>query len=397
MGTIYKRTPAGAYYGYWTDQRGIAHRQSLRTKDVVVAKARLRELELVSTNRAAHTRETLTSAAGALLDTVEMTNAKATWSFYRTKARHLVRVLGDITLAEITRDRLTAYITQRRAEGASKSTVAKELIALRRTLKLAKERGTWVGDLAVIPAFRPAYKPIERWLDAHQAAQLLERLRPDRRLWVALAIFAGLRKSEIEGLRWEDIRWADGVIHVRGTKTVKSDRRVPIATELAHALMQVRRTTGLVVGKWLQSTRDLAVACAAAKVPRITANDLRRTFLSWLAQKGTHPRIAADLAGHASTRMVDLVYTRFPTTSYRAAVDKLPVLSNAAACAAGEKNNLPFPVFSEIQTPLGEESKSSETQEKVVPGAGIEPAARGFSVRRETIAKRALKQRVRSR
>ncbi|MGH7633486.1 MAG: tyrosine-type recombinase/integrase [Gemmatimonadaceae bacterium] len=39
-----------------------------------------------------------------------------------------------------------------------------------------------------------------------------------------------------------------------------------------------------------------------------TDDPLRRAFASWLIQGGVSNRIVADLMGHGTTRMVDMVY-----------------------------------------------------------------------------------------
>lgn len=63
-------------------------------------------------------------------------------------------------LAKLKAYDVDRYISKRRAEGACENTIAKELIALRASLKLARRAGLWRGDpAAVCPiAFAPEYK-----------------------------------------------------------------------------------------------------------------------------------------------------------------------------------------------------------------------------------------------
>jgi integrase len=328
VGRIYKR--GATFWAYWTDVRGEHHRQSLRTGDQAVARARLRELELAATNPAAHSRIALSTAITALLEVVEQENAVGTWRSYAQKARHLVRLFGDIDLRAIDRQRVVGYIQRRKQEGAKAHTIHKELVVLRRTFTESEHRGTWAGDVRkLIPAIKIDYQPRETWLTNHQALQMLERVAEPRRLWVQLAIYAGLCLSEIEGLRWEGVDFVEQKIRVPGKKRASRWRIVPLLPELAYAMESYRKKTGPVVEKWGNVRRDLARACELAKVPRVTPNDLRRTFASWLKNRGADSAAVAALLGHSSTKMVDRVYGKLSHETLLAIVLQLP---SPAAC-----------------------------------------------------------------
>src|SRR5262249_29484205 len=160
------------------------------------------------------------------------------------------------------------------------------LCTLRRALTLAQERGLLREDArTLIPKFRTRYVPRDRFLTEAEFRTLLEALPPARRLWVLLAVYAGPRKSELEALRWEEHIDLDcGWITLPGTKTKKPRRRVPIADSLRAALAKEWQPTGPVVRRWLNARRDLSVACRRADIRPASANDLRRTFASWLKQ-----------------------------------------------------------------------------------------------------------------
>lgn len=50
----------------------------------------------------------------------------------------------------------------------------------------------------------------------------------NRRLWVAIAVGLGARRSEVEALDWVDIDLDAGVLANHGTKTKGNDRATPI-------------------------------------------------------------------------------------------------------------------------------------------------------------------------
>jgi integrase len=55
----------------------------------------------------------------------------------------------------------------------------------------------------------------------------------------------------------------------------------------------------------------------------LSHNDLRRTFASWLKQKGCDSQLVGHLMGHTGGAMVDKVYGRLDPAQFRNAVNKL--------------------------------------------------------------------------
>ena len=51
-----------------------------------------------------------------------------------------------------------------------------------------------------------------------------------------LLLYSGMRRNEALTLQWEDIDWQNNKIHIRGTKTEKSDRIIPIFANLKKLL-----------------------------------------------------------------------------------------------------------------------------------------------------------------
>src|SRR5678809_1223372 len=126
MGNLHKRN--GVYYADYIDRRGKRQQPSLRTRDPVVARARLRDLELASTDRAPHQTEALDVALSYFVDVACAAKPASTIRCYRQKAGHLSRLLGDVLLDSMTRENVERYIAIRLNEDASKHTVHKELV-----------------------------------------------------------------------------------------------------------------------------------------------------------------------------------------------------------------------------------------------------------------------------
>ena len=83
----------------------------------------------------------------------------------------------------------------------------------------------------------------ERTASPSEAAELLAALPDNLRPIYATAFYAGLRRGELRGLRWDDVNLAKGVIHVRRSwddyageitpKSAKGTRTVPACLESA--------------------------------------------------------------------------------------------------------------------------------------------------------------------
>jgi integrase len=336
VGRIYQRKPGGTWHGYWTDLRGQPRRQSLRTRDQQVARAKLRKLELGSADPATHSHHTLRDAIGNMLAVVAVERAAATATAYAQKGHHLTRLLGgDTEVGAITRDAVMRYIATRQSETAANGTIHKELVVLRRALAEARTRNLWSGSIeAIVPKVRVVYHPKEVWLDEHQAESFLTKVAARRRLWVMLAMWGGLSLGEVERIRWEHVDFGRAKMRVPGTKRTSRWRVVPITPQLLEALRAgaPKRLLGPIVTRWRNVRRDLARAAELAKVPKVTPNDLRRTFASWLKNQKTDSAVVARLLGHTSTKMVDLVYGRLSEDTLAEAVSRLP---GGKPCAAG--------------------------------------------------------------
>ena len=91
------------------------------------------------------------------------------------------------------------------------------------------------GDVAVNPTLRiekPAVRAKVRVIatPADAAARIAMLAQADRPLW-ATAFYAGLRRGELIGLRWEDVDLASGVLRVRRGWDAVAGRSLPRAAK----------------------------------------------------------------------------------------------------------------------------------------------------------------------
>lgn len=250
---------------------------------------------------------------------------------YRVKAGHLDRVLERVVLdgnEEVSREpmllaRLGAadvdgYISKRRAEGAAENTIAKELVALRMTLRLMKRWGRWAGDIdAVMPiAFAPEYKPRQRFLTWAELGKLLRALTPDHAARVAFQVATSANLGETCRAQCQDLDGAG--VYIRGTKRTSRLRTVPVVKPWQRELLAfvVEHAQG-VDGKLFRFDggydNALEAGCKAAKITYCSSNDLRRTFAHMMRAERVPLELIAPCMGHADTKMLERVYGRLST------------------------------------------------------------------------------------
>lgn len=420
---LYKPKDSSVWYGrYWDGEKGDWAYRSTRCRDRAAARI-IRdgwEREAADPRAAAAARATLSDAIEerrkelqSLADATPPRKSQQTVEFFVAKAGHLIRIFEHDDAGEYVPLKLSAlepphgarlvdqYITRRRAEWAvppkrnnagelleegrriSEHTIAKELVCLRGALKVVKRYGLWTGDIdAVLPvAFAPNYEPGKRWYTLDQVQRIIAELTPDRGARVALMVGAGAEQSATDRAERGDAGEEYSSVHVRGSKRKTRDRRVPLVFGWQRDLVQFAfengKGKGLLFESWSNIRRDLASACFRAGVTEACSpNDLRRTCLTWMRAEGMMPSEIAPFAGHADSRMVERVYAKLDPEQLRSVM-----LGRAAA--ARSSTGCPEPADSSVPGGLGGQQHEPQAlvfSRALVPGTGIEPVTRGFSV-----------------
>ncbi len=319
-GRLYRR--GGVWYCWGYDARGRRWRESTGQLDRKAAEIVSRE---VARRRAAEGTAAEAVPLGPALSAVKAAAARAQRSpvvteIVNQKGRHLIAFFGaDFDLARATARDLERYADRRRGDGVSQHTIAKELHLFRRARIVA--RLPWSKDM--LPDLGRFYVPRKRWLPEWEVFALALALSETRRDYLAAFVFTGADSGELYRVRARDVDLARGTLRLPGTKTAFRDRVVPIAAPLRAVLERRLRglpPDGVVFPLWHKDGRDIASACVRAGIERCSPKDLRRTFCSWLAQRGAPMLVVARLMGHASTKMVEHVYAQLGIDVHRDAI-----------------------------------------------------------------------------
>ena len=250
--------------------------------------------------------------------------------YERALRLRVLPVLGDRRLSDIGHLDVQDFVDALLAEGADPSTIRNTLDPLRSIYRRAVSR----EQVALNPTERldiPASRGRrDRIASPAEAARLLAALPDeDRPLWTT-AMYAGLRRSELRGLRWSDVDLAEGVIRVERAwddeegeiegKTRAARRTVPIVSELRKALAEHGLRTGRVGATLVFGTtpthpfepstvrRRALAAWRGAGLEAIGFHECRHTFASLMIAAGVNAKSLCAYMGHAS---VTITYDRY--------------------------------------------------------------------------------------
>jgi integrase len=322
---------------------GKAH--STRCRDIEAARAFRAERERLKTNpsyAASKTARLDKWIARVIASKEKQKKSPATIGVYRTKLGHWLRIAPNALLCEVLPPFVDAFVEKRRAEEVTDHTIRKEVDHLCIVMRAAERAGEYVGNVDALcpPDLHTGYEPRERALTREELFPLLEELKPELMAVVAVAVALGCRLSEIYRLTPADINWAAGIVLIRGTKTKKSLRRVPILS-LFRELLEAAALY-LPLGEEPNNLhRDIKAACARAGIANATPNDFRRTHATLLSEEGVDADVTRRLLGHTTRALVDRIYAR-PRPE---ALGKLAETKLLSAAPLRQRDNVSEAVF----------------------------------------------------
>ena len=233
-----------------------------------------------------------------------------------TLRKHVLPRVGHLRLEEIRPQdvqRLVDALVERKCAPA---TIDAALTPLRALDRRAVARGE-VTNKPTLRIEKPAVRcKVRRVASPAEAATLLAALEPpDRPLW-AVAMYAGLRRGELVGLRWEDVDLATGVIQVRrgwdavegeiAPKSRQGRRDAPIPAVLRDHLV-VHRLDSSGERRVFASDRQVRTQAERAckrwqdqGLGHLTLHDARHTYASLMIAAGVNAKALSAFMGHAN-------------------------------------------------------------------------------------------------
>src|ERR1039458_3173594 len=283
----------------------------------------------------------------------------------------LLPPLGDMRLSEVQRRDVQDLSDRLTAEDLSASTVQNTLDPLRVIFRRAirREEGISVDPTEGLELRRPDGRR-DRIAAPTEASALIAAMPDSERALWACAFYAGLRRGEMQALRWEDVDLAERVIHVsRGwdaiegeqdAKSAAGERRVPILDLLAGELAAHKQRTGrdgaaLVFGPTgvkpfsPETVRRRSLAAWEAENGRrveeaddpasvellapITLHEARHTCASILIAAGVNAKALSVIMGHSTIAMTFDTYRHLMSGG----LDDAAAATNAYLARLGER------------------------------------------------------------
>jgi integrase len=353
---LYRRPADGKYEVGYTGSDGKWHIKSLSATTVTDAKKQLHQL-LGKRDRnedVAPQRLTLNEVADQLFAEFESKvtrgeRSERTLEIYRQRWNtHIRPTLGRRRIQSVGAAEVSRFLAElrRKTNPRTKAGDQPELLSnwtvrgVLNVLNVVVEHAVKHEYLASNPVQRlngekpPARNRTKaRILEAEEVGLLIDHASAGYRTLIFTAVYTGMRQSEVLGLRWEDVDFEAGTIHVRHQlsratrkqparlvplKTDAAERHIDLAPELARELAKhslasrfskpddfvFATETGKPLYYRNASARGLDKAADRAglnpeRVQRLSFHDLRHTAITHLIRSGADAAQVSRFAGHS--------------------------------------------------------------------------------------------------
>jgi integrase len=295
--------------------------------------------------RLSHTAKTQRECKEWLKDTIKQLDQGYTYrsaqtsveKFFSTIQNEIIPALGHIKLKDLSPDKIQRLFDRKLAEGSSPYAIKR----IHKVMHVALAQGVKLGLLTRNPVSATVSPKVTsremKYLTEQETRVFLETanlIQPELYALYYLAIHTGMRKSELLGLRWEDIDWQHSTLQVQrqlrwkrqgqyefnSPKTAKGIRSIKlgekaIATLLEHKASQSPADQGLIfadeAGEPIRDNhlyRSYKQVLKEAELPTIRFHDLRHTAASLMLNYGVPVIIVSRRLGYAKPSITMDVY-----------------------------------------------------------------------------------------
>lgn len=232
---------------------------------------------------------------------------------------HILPFIGDKELNKITEDTVQKLLNQIKNKERTKTLVYIELNdCLNKAIPTYIETNPCKN--VVIKKYNGEKGKALTRNQQNELIDYLERTNHKLKNIILFYIYTGTRLNEALNLRLEDVDFENKTIHIKGTKTSKSNRTIPV-NEKVLALMEKTETPFNYQARYVQ--KGFKEICNELKFENITIHSLRHTFVTRCIEKGIKLTTIQKWVGHSSIKITSDIYGEIQTEFEREELDKL--------------------------------------------------------------------------
>jgi integrase len=287
-------------------------------------------------------KRTVSGACNSWLRTCERNGLeRSTLKAYRSHARiHIEPKIGDLLVADLSRSDVRDFMDELLDDGISRPLVKKIMVSLRAVLAEAVEREWIAHNVATeVKVKRSNGRDRKRIIipTKDEIRTIIEKAPESHRVMFTVALFTGMRISELRGLAWDAVDFHRKIIRVHqradeygelgSPKSRAGEREIPMAPIVIDALTTWTSSCrasaqGLVFPNSVGKIQNYSNIYNRIFKPMLIENgitdengdakfgihSLRHAAASLFIEQGWNPKKIQSLLGHASINMTMDVY-----------------------------------------------------------------------------------------
>jgi len=254
-----------------------------------------------------------------------------------TLDKYLVPKFENVEVSHITKGDILKFrsslakVLNGDKEGLSPDRINHIMTPLRMILNDAADRHNFITPCTGIKQLRVPRSDVHPF-SLEEVNLIIGNVRKDFRNYYIVRFFTGMRTSEIDGLKWQYVDFKNRQIHIReslvgghldSTKTIYSQRTIEMSNMVFNALHEQYETTSK-ISQFVFCTRDGAPlhysnvtnrvwypTLLRLNLKRRNAYQTRHTTATFWLGSGENPEWIARQMGHANTKMLFTIYSRF--------------------------------------------------------------------------------------
>jgi len=317
-------------------------------------------------------------------DYAKVNKREVTWRVYKMNFDVHIKetLIGKKVISKLTTSDLQKYYKEKlengRVDGSgglSVGSVTKLHNIIRASLSQAVEERLIQVNVAKsvkLPSERENRKEMTP-LTGEQIELFLDTIKMDRyNPAYFLELGTGMRKSELLGLKWDDVNLRKGELTIKRAlvrlitggvvigppKTKKSKRTISIPTTALESLKKhkveqdkekeeykdIYADDGFVfatpLGRWIDPNvfyHDFCRKLAKTNIPHVSFHTLRHSVATVLLERGVNLKIISDLLGHASVAITGDTYSHVTPKARQDTANVLDQIIGSSSAVEGKK------------------------------------------------------------